>query len=251
MLAFIRNTTRLVPVIPVVALLLAACGDSSTRRADASTSRDDSPARPAAGPGVPSLGSARTYGLLAGSAVTCVGPVGTISADVGLSPGSGVTGFPTCTISGARQVANASAATAQDDLTAAYNALAALACGTTISADLGGRTLAPGVYCSGSSVGVTGVLTLDGQGRSDAKFVIQAGSTLTVAGSIDLIGGAQPRNVYWLVGSSATLGTSSAMKGNILAFSSITLNDNASLRGRALARNGAVVLGSNDSIVLP
>ena len=252
--ALIRRTSRLAYVIPFAALLFAACNDSSTKRADGSSppadvssARNESPTPPV----VPSLGSARTYGVLAASAVTCAGPVGTIRADVGLSPGSGITGFPTCTISGARHIANAAAATAQDDLTAAYNALAGLPCGITISADLGGRTIAPGVYCSGSSVGVTGNLTLDGQGSSDATFVIQAGSALTVAGSINLIGGARPENVHWVAGSSATLGTGSAMQGNILAFSSITLNDNASVVGRVLARNGAVVLGSNNSITLP
>jgi hypothetical protein len=98
---------------------------------------------------------------------------------------------------------------------------------------------------------VTGALTLDGQGHSDATFVIQAGSALTVAGSINLIGSAQPKNVYWQVGSSATLGTGSVMKGNILALTAITLNNDATLLGRALARNGAVVLGSNNSITLP
>jgi hypothetical protein len=188
---------------------------------------------------------------LAGSAVSCVGPVGTISANVGISPGSAITGFPTCTISGTQHIANPTAATAQGDLTIAYNALAGLACGATISADLGGTTLAPGVYCSASSVGLTGAFTLDGQGKSNATFVIQAGSALTVAGSVNLIGGAQARNVYWQVGSSASLGTGSAMKGNIVALTSITLNDNATLLGRALARTGGVSLGSNNTISLP
>lgn len=244
MLAFFRRTTRLVFAIPCAALLFAACGDSSTRRGDSSTSLGG-------GPAVPSLGSAQTYGILAGTAVSCAGPVGTISADVGVSPGSAITGFPTCTISGTQSIANATAATAQGDLTVAFNALAGLACGTTISADLGGTTLAPGVYCSASSVGLTGAVTLDGQGHSDATFVIQAGSALTVAGSVVLIGGAQAKNVYWQVGSSATLGTGSVMKGNILALTSISFASNATLQGRALARNGAVSFVSNNSITLP
>jgi hypothetical protein len=234
--AFFKRTTRWIAVIPAAALLLAACDSSSG---------------PSAGPSVPSLGSAQTYGMLAGTTVSCVGPVGTISADVGLSPGSAITGFPTCTISGTQNIANGTSLAAQGALTTAYNALAGLACGTTISADLGGTTLAPGVYCAGSSVGLTGVVTFDGQGHSDATFVIQSGSALTVAGSVNLIGSAQAKNVYWQVGSSATLGTGSVMKGNILALSSITLNDNATLLGRALARNGALALGSNNSITLP
>lgn len=241
MLAFFKHTTRLVPVITCAALLFAACGDSSARRGDSSTHRG----------AVPSLGSAQPFGVLAGTTVTCAGPVGTISADVGLSPGSAITGFPPCTISGTQSIANATAATAQGDLTVAFNALAGLACGTTISADLGGTTLAPGVYCSASSVGVTGVVTFDGQGDSNAKFVVQAGSALTVAGSVVLIGGAQAKNVYWQVGSSATLGTGSVMKGNILALTSISFASNATLLGRALARNGAVSLVSNNSITLP
>ena len=239
MLAFRRRTSRLVLVIPFTgllfaALLFAACGSSTS---------------PGAGSGGPSLGSAQTYGLLAGTAVSCVGPVGTISASVGVSPGSAITGFPTCTISGTQNIANATAATAQGDLTTAYNALAGMACGTIISADLGGTTLAPGVYCSASSIGLTGAVTLNG--NSDATFVIQAGSELTVAGSVNLIGGAQAKNVYWQVGSSATLGTGSAMKGNILALTSISLAANATLLGRALARNGSLSLNSNNTITLP
>jgi hypothetical protein len=177
--------------------------------------------------------------------------VGTISADLGLWPGSAVTGFPTCTVSGTQNMANAVAQTAQGDLTVVYNSLAGRACGTTISADLGGTTLAPGVYCSTSSVGLTGTVTLDGQGNTNATFVIQVASALTVAGSVNLIGGAQAKNVWWQVGSSATIGTGSVMKGNIVAFTTITLNDNATLLGRALARNGAVTLGSNNTITLP
>jgi ice-binding like protein len=183
--------------------------------------------------------------------VSCVGPVGTISANVGVSPGSALTGFPTCTISGTQHLADATAATAQGDLTTAYNALAGKACGTIISADLGGTTLAPGVYCSASSVGLTGTVTLDGQGSSDATFIIQAGSALLITGSVNLIGSAQAKNVYWQIGSSATIATGSAMKGNMLALTSITLNDNATLLGRALARNGGVTLGSNNTISLP
>lgn len=237
MLLSFKRSIRFISVLPFAALLFAACSDSSTG--------------PNVGPQAPSLGLAQTYGLLAGTAVSCVGPVGTISADVGVSPGSAITGFPTCTISGTQHIADATAQARQGNLTTAYNALAGMACGTTISADLGGTTLAPGVYCSGSSVGLTGAVTFDGHGHSNATFVIQSASALTVAGSVVLINGAQAKNVYWQVGSSATLGTGSVMKGNILALSSITLNDNATLLGRALARNGALALGSNNTITLP
>lgn len=200
-------------------------------------------------PTVP-LGNAEPYGILAGTAVTCV-TNGIIDADVGVSPGNALTGFPPCTLTGETNLANAVSASAQIDLTAAYNQLAGMACGTNIVADLGGTTLAPGVYCSASSIGVTGPVTLDGQGDPNAVFVFQAGSGLTTAGSVVLIGGAQARNVYWQVGTSATLGTSSAWQGNILALTTITLVDDATLLGRALARNGAVSLGANNTITLP
>jgi hypothetical protein len=198
----------------------------------------------------PSLGSAETHGLLAGSAFTCVNN-GTINADASVFPGSAFTGFPPCVITGETHAADAFAQTAQEDLTTAYLALAALPCGTTITADLGGTTLAPGVYCSSSSVGVTNVVTLDGNGDANALFVIRAQSTLTTAGSVVLQNGAQAKNVYWWVGSSATLGVGSAWQGNILALQTITLVDNATLIGRALARNGAVSLGTNNVITLP
>jgi len=201
----------------------------------------------------PTLGTAQTYGILAGSTVTCV-TGGTINADVGVSPGSTTTGFPPCTITGATHLADAVAATAQDDLTTAYDALVALPCGTVVTpADLGGRTLPPGVYCAASSLAVTGTVTLDGQGDADALFVFQMGSTLTTGttANIALINGAQAQNVWWQIGSSATLGTGTTFRGNILALQTITLNDNATMLGRALARNGAVSLGTNNTITLP
>lgn len=205
----------------------------------------------------PPLGTAVTYGILAGSAVTCASPPGTINADVGVSPGSATTGFGPglCTITGTTNAANALSAQAQVDLTATYNALVAYTCTTAIVADLGGTTITPGVYCSGSSVGVTGTLTLDGGGNANALFVIKAGSTLTTAGpagNIALINGTQAKNVWWQVTSSATLGTGTTFRGNIVALQSITLAGTDTLIGRALARNGSVALsGTNDSITLP
>jgi hypothetical protein len=201
----------------------------------------------------PVLGSAVTYGILAGSTVTCV-TGGTINADVGVSPGSTTTGFPPCVITGNTNLANAAAAQAQLDLTTAYNYLAGRPCGTVVTpADLGGRTLAPGIYCTASSMAVTGTVTLDGQGNANAVWVFQMGSTLTTGttANIALIGGAQAKNVWWQVGSSATLGTGTTFRGNILALTTITLVDNATMLGRALARNGAVSLGTNNTITLP
>jgi hypothetical protein len=194
-----------------------------------------------------------TYGILAGSTVTCV-TGGTINADVGVSPGSTTTGFPPCVITGTTNLANAAAAQAQLDLTTAYDYLVARPCGTVVTpADIGGRTLAPGVYCVASSLGVTGTVTLDGGGNANAVWVFQMGSTLTTGtgANIALIGGAQAKNVWWQVGSSATLGTGTTFRGNILALTTITLVDNATMLGRALARNGAVSLGTNNTITLP
>jgi hypothetical protein len=199
-----------------------------------------------------SLGAASSMGILAGSTITCV-TGGTINADIGLSPGSAVVlGTPPCVVTGTQHITDAVAAQAQLDLTTAYNTLAGLPCGTVIgTADIGGTTRTAGVYCSASTIGVTGTLTLDGGGDPNAVFVFQAGSGLTGVGTISLIGSAQAKNVYWQVGSSAVIGVGSAWKGNILSFSSITLNDNTTLIGRALARNGAVTLGTGDTITLP
>jgi hypothetical protein len=198
------------------------------------------------------LGTAAPNGIMAGTAFTCV-TLGTINADIAISPGSTVTGFPPCVITGTQHLADAVAAQAQIDLTNAYNTLAGLPCppANAIVADLGGTTKPAGVYCSATSIGVTGNLILDGGGDPNATFVFQAGTGLTTAGNVILINGAQAKNVYWQVGSSATIGTASQWKGNILALTSITLVDNANLIGRALARNGAVSLGTNNTVTLP
>lgn len=198
------------------------------------------------------LGTAAPNGIMAGTAVTCVSG-GIINADVSIAPGNTVTGFGPCVITGVQHLNDGIAVQAQIDLTNAYNTLAGLPCpaSNAIVANLGGTTKPAGVYCTASGIGVTGTLTLDGGGNPNATFVFQAGTSLTTAGNIVLINGAQAKNVYWQVGSSATIGTGSQWQGNILALTSITLVDNATLFGRALARNGAVSLGSNNVITLP
>jgi hypothetical protein len=208
-----------------------------------------------------SLGAAATHGILAGSAITCAdgsSPYSTIYADVSLSPGtlSSITGFPPCVITGlmsADDSPNAPyAANAQAALLTAYNQLGGLPCDSTIASLPSGTTLAPGVYCSGSTILQTGTLTLDGGGDANANFVFKAGSSLTTAGSVILSGGTQAKNVYWWNGVSATLGVGSAWQGTIVAQSSITLAGTVTLCGRALARTGAVNLdGDNDIIRLP
>ena len=173
-----------------------------------------------------------------------------VTGDLGVSPGPAITGFPPGTTS--RNVihdADATAAQAQNDVAAAYTTLGAEACNTTYAApsDLGGLTLSPGVYCFASSAQLTGTLTLDGGGDPNAVWVFEIGSTLTTASnsSVQLANSAQHENVFWQVGSSATLGTGSTFLGNILAEASITLNTNSTLFGRALAQAGAVTLSSN------
>ncbi|HUQ46749.1 MAG TPA: ice-binding family protein [Gemmatimonadaceae bacterium] len=217
---------------------------------NAASSTPASPPPPS--PSIVDLRSLSTFGILAGTTVTCV-TGGTVGGDIGISPGSALTGFGPCTLTGVKHLADGPAAQAQLDLIGAYNNLAGLPCppANLVIADLGGTTKPAGVYCSASSLAITGVLTLDGGGNPDATFIFQAGSTLTVAGSIVLINGAQAKNVFFQVGSSATLGTGSTFRGNIIALTSITLNDTVTLIGRALARNGAVTLGTGDTIILP
>jgi len=193
------------------------------------------------------LGTAANFAVLAGSTVTNTGP-SVISGDLGLSPGTAVTGFPPGTVkAGTIHAADSVALQAQRDLTTAYNDAAGRSSTATISADLAGRTLTPGVYTSASSLGLSGALTLNAEGNANAVFVFQAGSKLT-AGSgsrVRLTGGAQACHVFWQVGSSATIGTSSTFVGNILALTSISMKTGATLDGRALARNGAVTLDTN------
>ena len=197
------------------------------------------------------LGSLNVVGILAGSTVTCV-TGGLVKADIDIYAGSALVGFGPCLLTGAKHLADAVAQQAQADLLVAHNTLFGLPCGTVIgTADIGSTTKAAGVYCSASTIGVTGALTLDGGGDPNATFVFQAGSSLTGVGNIILINGAQAQNVYWVNGAAATIGVGSAWQGNILAVSSITLNDGVTLLGRALTRIGAVTLGNNNVITLP
>ena len=192
------------------------------------------------------LGTAASFAVLAGSAITNTGDT-TITGDVGLDPGSSVTGFPPGIVTGTEHVSDGVSLQAQADLVTAYDDAAGRGPAADVSADLGGQTLTAGVYNAATSLGLTGTLTLDAEGDPDAVFVFQAGSTLTTAtdSSVELIGEASACNVYWQVGSSATLGTSTSFKGTILALTSITLDTSATIEGRALARNGAVTLDTN------
>ena len=192
----------------------------------------------------PSLGSAQSFAVLGGSTVTNAG-ASAVTGDLGVSPGTAVTGFPPGTLTGTLHAGDAVALQAQSDLTTAYNALTGAVCTTVLTGmDLGGLTLTPGVYCFAASAPLNGVLTLDAQGNSNAVFIFQIGSTLlpAIGSSVAMINGGQAGNVFWQVGSSATLAAGSAFKGNIIALASITLGAGSSVSGRALARTGAVTM---------
>ena len=194
------------------------------------------------------MGSAAPFAVLAGTTVTNTGP-STISGDVGVSPGSAVTGFPPGQVTnGSIHAGDAVASGGQSSLTTAYNDAAGRTPATVeANPDLGGQTLAPGVYKVATGMSLTGTVTLDGQNDPSAVFIFQAGSTLVTASnsSVKLIGGAQACNVFWQVGSSATLGTQSTFVGTVMALTSASVQTGATVAGRILARNGQVSLDDN------
>jgi uncharacterized repeat protein (TIGR01451 family) len=194
-----------------------------------------------------SLGTAGTFGVLGGSAVNNTGP-SIITGDLGVSPGLVIAGFPPGTVTGTIYIGGGVASGAQSDVTTAYNDLAGRAFLADLSGtDLGGQTLTPGVYNFSAAAALTGILRLDAQGDPNAVFIFQIGTTLTTASSslVLVINSGQACNVFWQVGTSATLGSSTAFAGSILALASITMGTGASTSGRLLARNGAVTLDGN------
>jgi ice-binding like protein len=194
------------------------------------------------------LGAAAQFAVLAASTTTCTNS-SNFSGDVGVSPGAAITGFnPTCTLSGVLHPGDALAAVGQAAATAAFGSIGALPCETSLTGgDLGGQTLAPGVYCFDASAALTGRLTLDGGGRPGAAWVFQIGSTLITASnsSVVMAGGASACDVFWNVGSSATLGTGTVFNGNVLATASVTLMSRSSVLGRAVALGAAVTSDAN------
>lgn len=193
------------------------------------------------------LGTADSFAVLAGSGITNTGPT-TITGDIGSFPTDTITGSASITlIDGTNHAGDAVTQGAKDDLVTAYLNAESQATTSTISADLGGTTLVSGVYTSASTLALTGTLTLDAAGDPNAVFVFQAGSTLTTASGseVALINGAQACNVFWQVGSSATLGTGSTFRGTVLALTSITATTSVVVDGRLLARNGAVTMDTN------
>jgi hypothetical protein len=222
------------------------------------------------GPVAPNLNSVARFGIIAGVGVSNNAGFSVINnLDVGISPGvrSSITGFPPATIVGGAIYASDDVAPpgvaamltqAQLDLTAAY----LFAEGATVPApaiappDLGGKTLAPGIYKSASTMLLqSGDLTLDAQGDANAVWIFQVAAAFTsvggAGGNVILAGGAQAKNIYWQVGSSATIGDNTIFYGNVLALTSITMNSNAVATGRMLARNGSVVMTSTNTINKP
>src|ERR1022692_54785 len=198
------------------------------------------------------LGTASSFAVLAGSTVTNTNP-SVLNGDLGVSPGSAITGFPPGIVNGTVHQTDGVAAGAQSDLTTAYNDAAGRTPAASLPGFIGaGQSLDAGVYKATSSLDVGGSLTLNAHGDAGAVFIFQVGSTLITdsASHILLLNGAQACNVFWQVGSSATLGTGSIFQGNILALASITVTTGDTIQGRALARNGALIL-DDDPIPVP
>jgi Ice-binding-like len=195
----------------------------------------------------PNLGTALNFTALAGSTVTNTGP-SVITGNLGLDPGSAVTGFPPGTVTGVTHISDAVALQAKNDLTTAYTDAANAPVTTDMTGlDLGGQNLTPGVYKFDSSAQLTGTLTLSGNG----VYIFQVGSALTTASNsvVQTVNGAQACGVYWQIGSSATLGSASHFQGSLMALTSITMVTGANIiSGRAMARNGALTLDDNDII---
>jgi hypothetical protein len=199
------------------------------------------------------LKSAADFAVLAGSTVTNTGPT-SIIGDLGVSPGTAVTGFAVGAIVGAQHKGDTTAATGIADLTTAYNEAAGRTlCPITVAGNLGGQTLAPGLYKSTSSLAITsGDLTLDAQGDDTAVFIFQMASTLTTTSGrqVILAGGAQAKNIFWQVGTSATFGSTSVFAGTVMADQAITMETGATIEGRVLARIAATSFDSN-TVVRP
>lgn len=199
------------------------------------------------------LKSVAALAILAGSTITNTGVSTHITGDVGLSPGTAVVGLPPAQVTGTIHINDAAANLAKSDLSIAYLNLKGRPSGVLVAGNMGGRTLAPGTYTSTSTLAISsGDLTLDAGGNANAVFIFQIASTLTVTSGrqVILAGGAQAKNVYWQVGSSATLGTTSVFKGTIIAQASVTLNTGATINGRVAALTSAVTLASN-SVIKP
>ena len=201
---------------------------------------------------LPNLGTAGGFAVLAGSTVTSAG-ASTVVGDIGVSPGTAVTGFPPGIVLGTVHGGDPVAVQAQSDLAIAYNNITSQACGTNLSGqDLGELTLTTGVYCFNTAATLNGTLTLDAQGDPEAVFIFQIGTTLITGSNSSVVtinGAVACQKAFFQIGSSATIGLDTIFQGNILAFTSITVNAGASFNGRAMAQNGAVTLDTNNVFI--
>lgn len=243
-----KTKKLLATLIILSVVLIAGCKKKETDETPSGTTPIVIPIQTTVQTTVPLAGAA-TLAVLAGTSVSNTGAT-TITGDLGLSPGSSVGGFPPGILNGTQHINDAIADQAKLDLTAAYNNAAGRTATdiVTLSGNIGGLTLTPGLYKSTSSLAISsGDLTFDARGNANAVFIIQIASTLTTTSGrkVILSGGALASNIFWQVGSSATFGTTSVLKGTIMAMESITFNTGASLDGRALARTGAIVMEGN------
>jgi hypothetical protein len=244
------NTTKLLTALSILSVVLfAACNNDDPQPANSN---------PAVIPvqtinmTAVSLGNSSGLVILAGASITSTGATN-ITGDIGLSPGSSIGGFPPGILNGTQHINDAISNQAKLDLTAAYNDAAGRTSTAivTLSGNIGGLTLTPGLYKSTSSLAISsGDLTFDAKGNADAVFIIQIATTLTTTSGrkVILSGGALASNIFWQVGSSATFGTTSVFKGTVMAMQSITLDTGATLEGRALARTGAITMAGNTVI---
>lgn len=190
------------------------------------------------------LGNTQSFAVLAATTATNTG-ISTITGNLGVSPGTAATGFLPGAVTGSTHLNDTVAGLAQADAATAYAALLAAPCSANLTGqDLGGLVLLPGVYCLTGPAQLTGALVLNAAGQSSAVFVFQCASTLTTAAgsSVTVINGGSACNVFWQVGTSATLGASSVFAGNLLASASLTATTGASVSGRLIALTGAVTL---------
>jgi hypothetical protein len=256
----LRNSPSLLLAAGVTIVLLAGCSGAGTGGAgnispalQAVSARTVSPLAAAAcadpatnGLQPVSLGSAVTYGVLGGATVTSAG-LTVINGDLGISPGTAYTGFPPGIVNGNIHAGDPVAAKAQAAVGIAYNNAVARKNPTAVPADIGGLTLTPGLYNAPTTLGISSTVTLNGQNKPFSVFIFQIPSTLTTAvnSAVVLTNGAMACNVFWQVGSSATLNTNSTFVGTIMAAASISVGTGSTVTGRLLAQSGAVTLLDN------
>jgi hypothetical protein len=244
------RTKNLLMTFALVAIVFSGCKKDDTEPTSSNgTTPITIPSQTTVQPRVSLGAAASTLAILAGTSVTNTGAT-IITGDLGLSPGTSVGGFPPGILNGTQHINDAIANQAKSDLTAAYDDAAGRTCTdiVTLSGNIGGLTLTPGLYKSTSSLAISsGDLTFDAKGDANAVFIIQIASSLTTTSGrkVILSGSASAANIFWQVGSSATFGTTSVFKGTVMAMQSISFNTGATLDGKALARMGTVVMAAN------